>query len=134
MQKNYKTLIVFFLLFSLLFLVSSSTLFFLKSSWVVSQEKTVMGVLKVLLPHIFAFGLYIFVVVHFLLFTRYKETKTMQWLIYVTFFSGFLEVSSSFMMLSDIAFFGILKFVSFVALNLTLLYSLFLIQKSLINR
>ena len=93
-----------------------------------------MGVLKVLLPHIFAFGLYIFVVIHFLLFTRYKDTRTMQWLIYGTFLGGFLELLSSFLMLSGIALFESVKLLAFVVLHASLLYSLWLIHTSLLAK
>lgn len=112
------------------------TLFYVKFGFgleqIVTHPKSFIGTLKLLFAHIFGFGIFIFVIIHFLLFTPLKDTKTLTWLIHLSFLGGFLEIFASFALLSGIELFAVIKLLAFVTLHVTLLYALFLVQKFVI--
>jgi len=148
LQKAYKYSIVYFLLFSILLLGSSLLLFAdkigLSSTAIVEYylgneanfifAKSWETVLKIILPHIFAFGLYFMVVLHFLLFTRHKDTKLFLYLSYAIFFVGFLELFSPYMILAGFESFAVVKLISFILLELLLLYTFWLLLVSIAQK
>ena len=146
MQKAYKYSILYFLLFSILLLISSVLLFEEKIGFSVSgvldyylgneekfiTAKSTAGVLKIILPHVFVFALFVMVVLHFLIFTKHKHTQKMKWLIYVSFFISFSELFSPLLILYGLEFFAYIKLVSFVLFELLFLYLFWLLFESII--
>jgi len=79
MQERYNSLVLYFLLFSLLLLGSAYLLFDAKIGFsynrvlhyyqggqaLFTASKSFGGILKIILPHIFAFGLFLMVLLHF---------------------------------------------------------------------
>ena len=145
MQKAYKYSILYFLLFSLLLLASSIFLFeekigfsyrevinyYLGNEVLFQSSKTITGLLKVLLPHILGFGLFIMVVLHFLVFTNYNKSKKIYIIILATFISGFFELFSSFFILYGFEFFAYIKLISFVVFESLLLYIFWILSSSI---
>ena len=148
MIQAYKYSILYFLLFSILLLGSSFMLFEEKIGLSVAsvleyyqgnEEKFIMaksnaGVLKVILPHIFAFGLFIMVVQHFLLFTGYKKSKQFLVLIYASFTVALLELVSPFFILQGFEVFAYVKLISFGLLEFLLLYTFALLFGSVFSK
>jgi len=146
LQKAYKYALIYFLVFSLLLLISSILLFEEKIGFSVSAVldyylgneakfitlKTTAGVLKIILPHVFVFGLFTMVVLHFLIFTKHKHTKKMKLLIYTSFFIAFSELFSPFFILYGLEFFAYIKLASFVLFELLFLYLFWLLFESII--
>ena len=128
MQKAYKFSILYFLAFGILLLASSVALFSHKlgfslhaiASYYLGDEqrfipaKTYLGTLKIILPHILGFGIFVMVTLHFFLFTRYKNTKLLSFITYGTFFVAFTELFTPFMILQGFESFAVLKLLSFV--------------------
>ncbi len=147
MQKNYKISIFYFLLFSFLLLLSGILLFeeniglsisaiseyYFGSEEKFIPKKSIYGILKIILPHIFAFGIFIMVLLHFLLFTSYKDTKQLQILIWLSFISAFFELFSPLFLLQGFTLFAPLKLVSFILMEISLLYGIYLLFNSLIK-
>lgn len=145
MQKAYKYSIVYFIAFSLLLLGSSILLFEekigLRSGAILeyylgNEEKFMLAkswsvVLKIILPHLFAFGLLIMVALHFLIFTKFRASKLFKYLIYATFFAGFVELFSPFLIFQGFEIFAPIKLVSFIALELLLLTIFWLLLRSI---
>lgn len=77
-------------------------------------KKTTLGILKLILPHIFAFGVLSFVIIHFLIFTSYKEKTYPMMGIYIVLFTQTLEIFSPFLIINISANFSYLKLISFV--------------------
>ena len=146
MQKVYKISILYFLLFSLLLFISSILIFnekigfsynevleyYLGSEKTFVTAKTYAGTLKLILPHIMAFGLFIMVTLHFLIFTKKKRPTLYKLIIYMTFLSGFFELFSPFIIISGVEFFAYIKIISFVLFELLMLYTFWLLFKSII--
>ena len=146
MQKAYKYSILYFLLFSLLLLASSILLFEEKIGFSVAgvldyylgneekfiTAKSTTGVLKIILPHIFLFGLFVMVVLHFLIFTKHKHTKKMRLLIYASFLIAFSELFSPFFILYGFEFFAYVKLLSFMLFEFLFLYLFWLLFESII--
>jgi len=97
-----------------------------------SVAKTFQGLLKIILPHIFAFGLFVMVLLHFLIFTKKRDTKEMQFIIYVSFLTAFLELFSPFFIIFGVDFFIYIKIISYLFFNFIILYTLFILMKSII--
>jgi len=147
LKKAYKFSILYFLLFALILLLSSYMLFEKKIGFSIDSvleyylgnEKkfTVMyswsGMLKVILPHIFAFGLFSMVVLHFLIFTNSKHFKRTKVLILILFISGAFELLSPFFIINGFEFFAAVKLVSFFLFELNLLYLFYLLFFSIVN-
>lgn len=148
MTQSYKLAIVYFLAFSLLLMLSGFLLFEEKiglsveavTRYYVGDEvrfisaKTFEGVLKIILPHIFAFGLLSMVLLHFLVFTKHKKTKSIQWCMYLLFVSAFCEISSPFFILLGSAHFAYIKVISFVVFEASIIYVAWLLFRSIMHK
>ena len=147
MTKAYKYSIVYFLAFSLLLLVSGIMLFEDKIGFSIQEitkyylgdeekfivAKTSTGILKIVLPHIFAFGLFAMVILHFLIFTKHRDTKQLKTLIYLIFISAFFEIFSPFFLIIGADFFAYVKLTSFVLFEALVLYIAWLLFNSIIH-
>lgn len=145
MQKAYKLSIIYYLLFSLLLILSAYMLFEDKIGFSIqgiidyyigNEEKFIPsksygGVLKLVLPHIFVFGLFVMVLLHFLVFTNLKYKKSTLILIYATFILAALEIAAPFMIIGGFVFFAYIKLFSFFALLALVLYILWLLFYSI---
>jgi hypothetical protein len=148
LQKAYKVALFYYLLFSLLLLASSILLFDIKIGfspqavleyYLGNEEKFIIaktpaGILKLILPHILAYGLFIMVSMHFMIFTKYKNRAIVQLLLYTLFISGSVELFSPFLILMGLHTFALLKLISFVVFELSLLLLFGLLFKSIIYR
>ena len=146
MQKAYKLSILYYLLFSLLLISSAVMLFEHKIGfsfngvleyYVGNEEKFIAsksfgGILKVLLPHIFVFGLLAMVLLHFLVFTEHRYKKTTLILIYLTFITALLEMFTPFLIVSGFEFFAYVKLLSFFVFLGLVLYISWLLFHSII--
>ena len=145
-NRAYHLSLLYFLVFSLLLLISSTAIFALKIGFSFESvlqyyrgneesfisAKSYSGLLKVILPHIFAFGLFIMVVLHFLVFTKKRDTKELKYLIFISFIGGFLELFSPFGIISGYDFFVYVKIGSFFLFQIALLYALYLLLHSIV--
>ncbi len=145
MQEAYKLSILYYLAFSLLLIVSAVMLFehkigFSYSSvleyYIGNEEKFISpqsagGVLKIVLPHIFVFGLFAMVLLHFLVFTKLRYEKSLLGLIYAAFGVALLEIFSPFAIINGVHFFAYAKLFSFIAFLALLLYISWLLFKSI---
>ena len=143
MLQAYKYSILYFLLFSLLLLLSSALLFDAKIGLSIESilyyyqgdeenfivAKSFGGVLKIILPHIFAFGLFMMVVLHFVVFTKYKQQ--LRYLTLASFTVALLELFSPFFIINGYEIFVYVKLASFFIFEFLLLYILWLLQKSI---
>jgi hypothetical protein len=144
MQKAYKYSILYFLAFSLLLLVSAVLLFEEKigfsyesvlAYYMGDEERFVTpksgtGVLKIILPHIFAFGLFLMVILHFLIFTKVNKSKKIQLIIYLSFGTAFFELFTPFLIINGFEFFAYMKIVSFFSLFFLVIYVSWLLFQS----
>lgn len=147
MQQAYRYTVFYFLLFSLLLLGSSLLLFddkiglsvhsvleyYLGNEEKFLAQKSWATILKIILPHIFAFGLFFMVTLHFLLFTKHKQTKQFQRLSYAIFIVGFLELFSPYFIIMGLDIFAYVKLISFILLELLLLYTFWLLLLAIFN-
>ena len=145
-SKAYKYSVGYFLLFSVLLLLSGALIFaekigfsyesiqnyYLGNATSFSSAKTFDGLLKIIVPHIFAFGLFVMVILHFLIFTNKRDTKEVQFLIYSSFITAFLELFSPFFIIFGVDFFIFIKLISYFLFNFVILYTLFILFKSII--
>jgi hypothetical protein len=145
-NKAYSYAIGYFLLFSILLLLSSALIFaekigfsyesilhyYLGNEATFTPPKTYIGILKTVLPHIFSFGLFIMVVLHFLIFTEKRNAKEIRFIIILTFLSAFFELFCPFLILLGWTFFVYVKIISFFVFQLILLYVLFILFKSIL--
>lgn len=145
MQKAYKLSILYYLIFSLLLIVSAVMLFENKIGfsfngvleyYIGSDErfipaKSAGGILKLVLPHIFVFGLFAMVLMHFLVFTNLRYKKSTLTLIYLTFIIALLEIAAPFMIVSGFEFFAYIKLFSFFAFLALILYISWLLFHSI---
>lgn len=142
MQEAYKLSILHYLGFSLLLIVSAIMLFEHKIGfsfeavleyYVGNEEKFIPalssgGILKIILPHIFVFGLFAMVLLHFLVFTPLRHKKSLFVLIYATFGVALLEMLTPFLIINGWSFFAYVKLLSFflfLGLILLILWVLF---------
>ncbi len=147
MKKAYKYSIVYFLLFSLLLLSSGIMLFEEKIGFSIEAiqdyylgntsefipAKTASGVLKIVLPHIFAFGLFSMVIMHFLIFTKQRNKTKTRILIYLIFISALLEIGSPFFIILGADIFSYVKLISFVLFEILIIYISWLLFYSIIR-
>jgi len=145
-NKAYKYAVGYFLLFSILLLLSGALIFsdtigfsyesvqnyYLGNAASFTPSKSFDGLLKIVVPHIFAFGLFIMVVLHFLLFTCKRNTKEIQIIIYTSFITASLELFSPFLIVSGFDFFIYMKVFSFFLFYFVILYTIFILFKSII--
>lgn len=146
MQKAYKLSILYYLVFSLLLILSAVMLFEHKIGfsfqsvleyYVGNEErfisaKSSAGILKLVLPHIFVFGLLAMVLLHFLVFTKQRYKNSTLTLIYMTFITALLEVFTPFMIISGFEFFAYVKLLSFFAFLALILYISWLLFDSIV--
>ena len=146
LDKAYRHAIFYFLLFSLLLLLSGALIFVEKIGWSIHDvihyylgdpnsfvvAKSFEGMAKIILPHIFAFGLFAMVLLHFIIFTKKRNTQEFRVLIYLTFLSAFFEIFSSLMIIEGFKLFAYIKLFTFFLFYLLVLYLLFILFKSII--
>ncbi|HIP20965.1 MAG TPA: hypothetical protein EYG70_07555 [Sulfurimonas sp.] len=145
MQQAYKYSVVYFLAFSLLLLLSSLLLFDDKMTLSINGilqyyngnadkfiiEKSWSTILKIILPHIFAFGLFLMVLLHFILFTKHKKSQLFSKLTYALFIVAFLEIFSPYFIIMGFDFFAYIKLISFILLELLILFTSWLLIASI---
>lgn len=141
MTEAYKYSILYFLVFSLLLLLSALSLFEYKigfsyvevlNYYLGNKEKfmvakTVTGLFKIIVPHIMSFGLFVMVILHFLIFTRYKTKSELQIIIRLAYITAFLELFAPFFIINGFEFFAYVKLLSFFLLEVIVLYISFLL-------
>lgn len=147
MIKAYKLSIIYYIILSLLLIVSAIMLFehkigfsydsvlnyYLGNEELFIQKKSFSGLLKIILPHIFVFGLLSMVLLHFLVFTKLRYKKTTQLLIYSTFITALLELFTPYLILSGLELFAYVKLFSFFLFLTLILYILWLLFYSIIH-
>ena len=147
MQQAYKYTVLYFLLFSLLLLLSGILLFGEKIGF--SQEaillyylgdeerfliaKSMSGILKVVLPHIFAFGLFGMVVLHFVVFTQSNRSKYMKFFIYAFFTLSLLEIFTPLLIINGFETFAYFKLISFFLFEFLVLLLLWILFRSIVH-
>ena len=147
MQKAYKLAIFYYLIFTMLLLLSAVVLFKVKIGFGVDDvlsyymgneakfiiPKSDIGVLKLVLPHILAFGLLGMVLLHFLVFTKYRYKKSTLVLIYLSFLSVFLEIFSPIMIIHEFSLFVYVKLFSLFLFLGLIFYVVWLLMKSILD-
>jgi len=127
LHKAYKVSILYFSFFTLLLLVSGymifeskigfdtlrATNYYLGNDEIFMAVKTNSGILKLILPHIFAFALLSMVALHFLIFTKLRDKTSIRYLVYTILIAQFFEIFSPFLIINISAFFIYIKFISF---------------------
>lgn len=145
MQQAYKLSIFYYLVFSLLLIVSAVMLFEHKIGFSYNSvleyytgnedkfipAQSASGILKMVLPHIFVFGLLTMVLLHFLVFTELKAKKAFLVLIYATFTTAFLEIFAPFMIVNGWSFFAYIKLLSFFIFLTLTLFTLWLLFRKI---
>ena len=145
MHKAYRVSILYFLLFALLLLATASALFAQKIgftqadvlSYYLGNEalfigpKSVVGVLKIILPHIFAYALFVMVVLHFLIFTKMRNKRELDFLIYASYVSIAAELFSPFFIMAGLEFFAYVKIAAFFTMSTLQLYISYLLFDSI---
>ena len=146
MQKAYKFSILYFLVFSLFLLLSSVLLFDEKIGFSIKSileyyqgdedkfiaAKSASGILKIILPHIFAFGLFIMVILHFTVFTKSRNSELFHFIIYSTFVLGLLELFAPLLIINGFIFFAYVKLATFFLFELLMLYLFWILFKSIV--
>lgn len=147
MIQSYKYAILYFLVFSLLLVLSGALLFEEKIGFSIAgvlnyylgneetfiQQKSTLAIFKTILPHIFAFGLFCMVILHFLIFTKNRYTKKAKLLIFVIFISSLLEIVSPFFIVNGFEFFAYIKLVSFFLFEGLIIYISWLLFSSIVQ-
>ena len=95
--------------------------------------KSSAGILKIVLPHIFAFGLISMVLLHFLVFTKLRYKKRTLTLIYLTFFSAILEIFTPLLIVNGFEFGAYVKLLSFFVFLVLIMYISWLLFYSIVN-
>ncbi|MBN2816564.1 MAG: hypothetical protein JXQ67_07755 [Campylobacterales bacterium] len=148
MTKVYKVSIFYFLLFTLALLATAIALFSLKIGFSKADvlhyylgdaehfivAKTALGILKIILPHIFAFGLFMMVLLHFLVFTEYRNSKQLRYTIYTAYITVAAELFSPFFILAGIEFFAYVKIAAFFLMSFIQVYLSYLLFHSLMQK
>lgn len=132
MHSAYKGIILYSLVFLYLLIVSAILIYTHNIGYLPSEvlfyylgdeytpAKTLVGLLKVNLPHIFVFGLLGFVLLHFLVFTKYKAQTTKLSIIF--FSSAFLDLFCGVALIYGFEFVSYIKIVSFLLFMGSILY------------
>lgn len=95
------------------------------------SAKSSQGLLKIVLPHIFAFALLSMVLLHFLKFTNTKNKKALIVLIYALFITQFFEIFAPFFMLHISELFVYVKLFSYLVYFGLMLITLHLLFASI---
>ena len=94
------------------------------------MAKSYIGTLKVILPHIFAVALFAMVLLHFIIFTKYKtQVRALSFLLYGAIF---LEIFTPFGIIYGFELFAYVKLLSFLLLELLILYILWILFSSIV--
>lgn len=147
MQKAYKLSILYYLVFSLLLIISAVMLFEHKIGFSINSvvdyyigntekfipSKSIAAILKIALAHILSFGLLAMVLLHFLVFTEYKHSRETTIVIYLTFITALLEIFTPLMIINGFEFFAYLKLVSFFLFLALLVYIPWLLFISIVK-
>ena len=145
MQKVYKLSIFYYLIFTMLLIVSAIMIFEHKIGfsfigvleyYIGNEEKfispqTTMGILKIVLPHIFVFGLISMVLLHFIVFTKLRYKKITIYLIYATFITAILEIFAPLFIVNGFELFAYIKLLSFFMFLCFIVYISWLIFYSI---
>lgn len=94
------------------------------------RPKSFEGILEVAFPHLVAMGIYLFALVHFAFFTNVKR-KTL--LSIVALASAFADIVSGFLIRFVHPSFSYLKLISFLSLNLSIIYLSLVIAISILK-
>ena len=147
MTKAYKLAIAYFLIFTILLIMSSIALFGHKMGFTPESitlyylgdieqfivAKNFSGLVKSFSPHLFAFALLAMVLLHFLIFTKQRSDKKTILLVYLTFTTLLLEIFSPLFIIYGIEFFSLIKLISFVVFEIALIYVVWLLFKSIFH-
>jgi len=140
MIDNYqKTLITLFAIMLLALLATSIALFIMKigiepvdiAQYYMGNEenfivkKSFEGLFETTAPHLFAITIMIFIVIHLLLFTNYK--KYIPHLLAGLLISFIADMASGYFLIANLAFFAIIKWVSFLLFQFLFIIAIFLI-------
>lgn len=145
MTQAYKGAIIYFILFSILLVISAALLFehkigfstqaildyYLGNEEQFISAKSAGGILKIILPHIFVFGLFVMVILHFLVFTNHRNTTQIKNLIYLTFLVALIEIISPYVIIFGADIFAYIKLFSFIAFMTLILYISGLLLRSI---
>lgn len=146
MHNSYRILILYFLVFSLLLLVSAiliyehkiglniqdTLMYYIGNEVEFIEGKTLLGILKVNLAHSFVIALFVMILLHFLVFTKFKkQVRTLTYLMYILVF---FELFSALFIIYGFEFFAFIKIFSFFTLIALILYVSFLLAKSILTR
>lgn len=145
MQKGYKLSIFYYLIFTMLLVLSAIMLFEHKIGfsftdvlqyYIGNEEKFIsaqspLGILKIILPHIFAFGLLSMVLLHFIVFTKLRYKKITIYIIYITFITAILEIFIPLLIVSGFELFAYIKLLSFFMFLSFIVYISWLIFHSI---
>ena len=148
MQQKYNSLVLYFVLFSLLLLGSAYLLFDEKIGFsyngvlhyyqgnqaLFTTAKSFDGILKIILPHIFAFGLFLMVLLHFGVFTAFRKRPLLRYFIYTLGIAAFVELFAPFFIILGLGFFIYLKLLAFFVLEIGTLVFLWLLFRSILTR
>ena len=127
MHRAYKISILYFALFTLLLLGSGYMIFeskigfdaqralayYMGNKELFIAAKTNGGILKLALPHIFGFALLSMIILHFLIFTKFRNSTFVKVLLYTLFISQFFEIFTPFLVINISEIFIYLKIISF---------------------
>lgn len=147
MQRAYKLSVIYYLAFAILLVISAIMLFKLKIGFSIesileyyigNEEKFIAArntgaIFKMILPHIYVFGLLSMVLLHFIVFTKHRFQKSTIVLIWLTFTNGLLEIFTPFAIINGLAFFAYIKLLSFIIFLALILYIIWLLFNSIIN-
>jgi len=147
MQQRYNSLVLYFVLFSLLLLGSAYLLFDAKIGFsyngilhyyqgdktLFTSAKSFSGILKIILPHIFAFGLFLMVLLHFGVFTAFRKHPLFRYFIYTLGIAAFVELFSPFFIILGLGFFAYFKLLAFFVLEVGTLIFIWLLFRSVLT-
>ena len=147
MIRAYKLSIIYYLAFSLLLILSAYLLFDYKIGfsyqgvvdYYIGNEdrfliaKSFSGIIKLILPHIFVFGLFSMVLLHFLVFTKLRYKRSTLILIYLTFLTALGEMLTPFLIINGLEFFAYIKLISFFIFLALILYISWLLFHSIFS-
>jgi len=147
MHRAYKISIIYFAIFTLLLFISGYMIFELKIGFEAQRAlnyyigdkelfvatKTNSGILKLALAHIFGFALLSMVVLHFLIFTKFRNRVFVKILLYTILFAQFFEIFSPFLIINISEIFIYLKIFSFFIYISFITMVLYLLLKSIVQ-
>ena len=144
-DRYIKVLILLFLSLLVLLLLTSIALFAMKIGvepqdivryYIGDEEsfiakKSFEGLLETTVPHLFAVTTTIFILIHLLLFTKYKKYSTPLFLgLSISFI---LDLTSGYFLMMNLSLFALVKFISFLLFEMLFFVTVFLLIKELIS-